>query len=117
MFPGKNSNVYTEAVNPTTLGLLEQLQEQPYLQGFPLAGSTGLAMYWGHRKSEDTEWFSNRNFDVARLPENLQQDFVIDLLHTEQNTLKGIISGVNADILAHRYPANDTPVYAPYSLM
>lgn len=107
----------TEAVNPTTLGLLKQLQEKPYLQGFPLAGGTGLAIYLGHRKSEDIDLFSNRNFDVARLLENLQQDFEIDLLFTDKNTLKGIISGVNVDILAHRYPAIDTPVYAPYFLM
>jgi hypothetical protein len=92
-----------EAVETTTLDLINKLQSKPYLQGFYLVGGTSLALHLGHRKSIDIDLFSNFEFDASGLLENIHQDFSYKLLFTASNTLKGSIENINVDILAHRY--------------
>ena len=67
--------LYKETVDSTTLELLNSLQSKPYLKGFYLVGGTALALKLGHRKSVDLDLFSNFNFDVEQLLENLSADF------------------------------------------
>jgi hypothetical protein len=92
-----------EAVETTTLDLINNLQGKHYLQGFYLVGGTSLALHLGHRKSIDIDLFSNFEFDASGLLENIHQDFSYKLFFTASNTLKGSIENINVDILAHRY--------------
>lgn len=101
--------LYTQTINPAALGLLKSLQSRDYLKGFNLAGGTALALYMGHRTSNDIYLFSNFNFDAAQLLELIQQDYQMQLYFTAPNTLKGSIENVNVDILAHRYPYLNEP--------
>ena len=101
--------LHTQAVDPTTLGLLKSLQSRNYLNGFNLVGGTALALYLGHRTSVDIDLFSNFNFDAAQLIELIQQDYPLQLYNTASNTLKGSIENVNVDIIAHRYPYLNEP--------
>jgi hypothetical protein len=102
--------LYSEAVDNSTLGLLSSLQSKDYLKGFYLAGGTALALYLGHRKSVDIDLFSNFGFDVARMLENINQDFPFQLFYSSPNTLKGAIGNIKTDIIAHRYPYFKEPV-------
>jgi len=72
-------------------------------------GGTALALYYGHRRSVDIDLFSNTDFDAKRLLEQIHHDFSYQLFFTDKNTLKGNISGINVDIIAHRYPYIDEP--------
>jgi hypothetical protein len=81
--------LYKEAVDASILELLRSLQSRQYLRGFNLAGGTALALYNGHRKSVD--------FDFS-------------LLFSAPNTLKGAISEIEVDIIAHRYNLIFAPV-------
>lgn len=96
--------LHKETVDPTTLELLNQLQQTEYLKGFYLVGGTALALKMGHRKSVDLDLFSNFSFDAIQLLENLSADFSYTLFFSANNTLKGSISQVQIDIMAHRYP-------------
>jgi hypothetical protein len=98
-----------KAVDTGTLELLKSLQSKKYLEGYYLAGGTALALYMDHRRSVDIDLFSNFNFDAGLLLENIQQDFQFQLFFTASNTLKGSISDIRVDILAHRYNYLDTP--------
>ena len=71
--------LHTQTVAPQTLGLLKQLEAEPRLAAFNLAGGTALALYLGHRVSVD--------LDLFRRPD----------------TLKGMIDGVKIDCIAHKY--------------
>ena len=95
--------LYKEAVDTSTLELLRLLQSKQYLQGFNLAEGTALALYNCYRKSVDIDLFSDFSFDTSVLLENLVQDFDFTLLFSAPNTLKGSISDVEVDIIAHRY--------------
>jgi hypothetical protein len=94
----------TDAVSQEVLELLKALQNKPYLASFHLVGGTALALYYGHRRSIDLDLFANVRFNTGRLLEEIQQDFSYQLYSTAQYTLKGSISEINVDILAHRYP-------------
>jgi len=92
-----------KAVETPTLELIKSMQDKPYLQGFYLVGGTALALHFGHRKSIDIYLFSNFDFDVAGLLEEMHQDYSYQLFYTSSNTLKGKIGEINVDILAHKY--------------
>jgi hypothetical protein len=92
------------------LELLIDLQQKEYLHGFYLAGGTALALRMGHRKSVDIDLFSNFNFDVSQVMENLSADYPFKLFFSANNTIKGSIHEVQIDILAHRYPLISEPL-------
>lgn len=96
--------LHTKTVDSTTLELIKVLQKKEYLKGFYLAGGTALALYIGHRKSVDINLFSDFSFDAEWMIENIRQDFNFQLFNTAANTLKGMINGINVDIISHRYP-------------
>lgn len=96
--------LYQRTVDESTLELLIKLQQKDYLKGFYLVGGTALALKLGHRKSVDIDLFSNFNFDAVQMLENLSADFAFNLFFSANNTIKGSISQVQVDILAHRYP-------------
>jgi len=102
--------LHKEAVDQSTLDLLNQLQQKEYLKGFYLVGGTALALKMGHRKSVDLDLFSNFSFDAGQLLENLSTDFSYTLFFSANNTLKGSINQVQVDILAHRYPLVADPI-------
>jgi hypothetical protein len=102
--------LYKEAVDASILELLRSLQSRQYLRGFNLAGGTALALYNGHRKSVDIDLFSDFSFDTSVMLENLVQDFDFSLLFSAPNTLKGAISEIEVDIIAHRYNLIFAPV-------
>lgn len=98
------------AVDRELLDLVGKLQQKSYLTDFYLVGGTALALYYGHRKSEDIDLFSNVGFDARQLLEEINQDFNYQLFNTAENTLKGSIDGINVDIIAHRYPYLKNPI-------
>lgn len=101
--------LHKEAVDPSTLELLKSLQKKEYLQGFYLAGGTALALYYGHRKSVDIDLFTNEAFGTKQLLEKVMHDFSYQLSFSADNTLKGVISKVKVDIIAHTYPYIQEP--------
>jgi len=102
--------LHKETVENTTLELLTKLQSKPYLKGFYLAGGTALALRLGHRKSVDLDLFTNQDFNVMQMMENLSADFDFQLFYSANNTIKGSIDNVKVDILAHRYPLVKKPL-------
>ena len=102
--------LYTETIEPSTLELLKSLQQKEYFQNFYLVGGSALALYYGHRRSDDIDLFSKDNFDAKQLLEQIHQDFPYQLSYTAESTLKGTISGVKVDVIAHRYPFLRDPI-------
>ena len=99
-----------KAVDAPTLALIRSLQKRKYLEGFYLVGGTALALYYGHRKSLDIDLFSDFAFDTASILEQIGQDYPFQITFTDTNTIKGQISGINVDIIAHRYSNIHSPV-------
>jgi len=71
----------------------------PFLQGnfsdFYLAGGTALALYFGHRKSIDFDFFSEKEFDASELFKSCLRIFKGEKIvqtQNEENTLSLIIN-------------------------
>jgi len=65
----------------------------PTLQGWILAGGTGLALWLGHRLSDDFDFFRNAGMDLPGLHEVFKQLGAYETLQEAENTLTVIVSG------------------------
>ncbi len=60
--------MFYEAVPQSTLGILEDLSNYQYIsENFYLAGGTGLALYLGHRISNDLDFFTEQDINHYEL--------------------------------------------------
>lgn len=80
--------LHTRTVEGTTLELLRRLQSESMLDSFWLAGGTALALYLGHRKSIDLDFFTPYPFDVLLLKDFLETKYGFRTDFLEKNTLK-----------------------------
>ncbi len=62
-----------ESIPRTTLDVLNLLIKQPFIDDFYLVGGTALALYWGHRISIDIDYFTDRNIDLDKFEEKINQ--------------------------------------------
>lgn len=96
--------LYTTTVAPNTLGLLIELMQKPYLQGFNLVGGTSLSLQIGHRISVDLDMFTTEPFDTNELKSNLEDDFpVFQVILESQNTLITTINDIKVDFIRFKY--------------
>ena len=72
------------------LAVLESLDD-PLLQGWTLAGGTGLALQLGHRVSDDFDFFRTDRFDNRRLFDILQKAGDVETLQDERDTFTAIV--------------------------
>lgn len=57
--------LYTKTIDNPLWKVLKKLSALSELQNFYLVGGTALALQFGHRKSEDLDFFTNGSFDIA----------------------------------------------------
>ncbi len=61
------------ALRPDTLDVLKKAMAEPLLNDFTLVGGTALALYFGHRISEDIDLFTWQKFNVDYLLNELEK--------------------------------------------
>lgn len=91
------------AISPKALVLLNSLTRLPFLQGFYLAGGTGLALQYGHRLSVDLDFFTPKDFSTEEMIDLLRTDHPFTILAQSKNSLTLDISGVKTDFIRHAY--------------
>lgn len=96
--------LHSTTVAPNTLGLLIELMQKPYLQGFNLVGGTALSLQIGHRISIDLDMFTAEPFDTNELKSKLEDDFpVFQVILESQNTLITNINDIKVDFIRFKY--------------
>jgi len=93
-----------EVIGPTVEQTLKALKERSLLEGFYLAGGTGLALQLGHRRSLDLDFFRQESFNDAQLLQQLQRFPEFSLTGRDRQTLHVRISGVKISFLGYDYP-------------
>jgi len=93
-----------EVIGPTVEQTLKALQERSLLEGFYLAGGTGLALQLGHRRSLDLDFFRQESFNDAQLLQQLQRFPEFSLTGRDRQTLHVRINGVKVSFLGYDYP-------------
>jgi hypothetical protein len=102
--------LHKEAVEPATLELIKILQNDPVLGSFCLVGGTALALQIGHRKSVDIDLFSVYPFDIEYFTNHLEEKYSFQLNYSQTNTIKGVIDGIQIDLITHKYPYIEPPM-------
>lgn len=99
-------NFHIEGLERKQIKVLKKLSPFIVERGFYLGGGTALAIYFGHRRSIDLDWFIFGQFgDALLLAQSLRQaklDFVTE--QTAPGTLHGSIDGVRITFLEFQYP-------------
>lgn len=96
-----------ESVLPEhSLNLLDQLATlpDPALQGWTLAGGTGLAFHFGHRISEDLDFFRTDTMDVRCLHDCLQTVGSYETLQEAEHTLTVLIANTKMSFFCVQDP-------------
>ena len=93
-----------EVIGPTVEQTLKALKERSLLEGFYLAGGTGLALQLGHRRSLDLDFFRQESFNDAQLLQQLQRFPEFSLTGRDRQTLHVRISDVKISFLGYDYP-------------
>jgi predicted nucleotidyltransferase component of viral defense system len=95
---------YREVLDEATEQTLEELLRARVLESFYLAGGTGLALYLGHRRSADLDFFKTEAFDEETLLQRLQQIPGLALVAKGSATLHMMIQGTKTSFLGYDYP-------------
>lgn len=79
---------------------------------FSLAGGTALALYLGHRRSVDFDWFTVKRMpDALSLAQKVQElGIPLKVKQVAHGTLHGSVSGVRTAFFEYRYPTLKPPV-------
>jgi hypothetical protein len=72
----------------------------PELQGWTLAGGTGLALQTGHRISEDFDFFRVDDFSVGSLHRILRGAGEVETLQEDERTLTVIVSAIKVSFFS-----------------
>ena len=97
---------HAEALDDAQLQLLRQLGPIMDRAGFYLAGGTAVALYFGHRKSLDLDWFTaSPTPDLMPLAQQLRDAGVpFTASSVGPGTLHGDAAGIRVSAFEYRYP-------------
>jgi hypothetical protein len=103
---GKSINFHSQVLRSTQATVLKQIGPLPLHSRFYLGGGTAIALYFGHRRSVDFDWFTgSRITDPLRLAQDIRDGGIAFVTgQVERGTLYGTISGVRISFLEYRYP-------------
>lgn len=97
--------LYTQTVEPITLGLLKRLMSDEFLQQFNLVGGTALSLQIGHRKSIDLDMFTQSDFEASNILRYLlNEGYEVQVKHIQKQTLIAEIEGIKVDFIRFQYP-------------
>lgn len=104
---------HTEILNRAQQTVLLNLGAFASDHNFDLVGGTAIALYFGHRRSEDFDFFRQSDFDAVELLAELQQ--VMNYISSQviKGTLKGHLLNVKVEFLRHGFPVLKTGSILP----
>lgn len=95
---------HREVISPAVEHALEELRQLSVLAPFYLAGGTGLALQFGHRRSEDVDFFTQEPFSPEELVAKLRKLGEFSLLAVSPDTLHVQIHEIKVSFLGYVYP-------------
>ena len=96
--------MFEKVISKKTKQNLATLNQMPILENFYLAGGTALALQFGHRVSEDLDFFNVQKFDPELLVTQIKELGKFSLESKTEGTLHGILNGTRITFLYYPYP-------------
>jgi hypothetical protein len=104
--------LHEEALTSTQLGIAARLGTVASTFGYYLAGGTAIALYLGHRRSEDFDWFVPAPGPPSHVIVSALQEAGLGLNVDDMapGTLLGRILGVKVSFFDYPYPLLEPPL-------
>lgn len=96
--------LHTAMLPPAQRRLFKILVQQTWLEKFYLVGGTALALYLGHRRSVDFDFFCVHDIQRRTLRERLARLGVFQLFTEADNSIEGTLDTVRVSFFTYRYP-------------
>lgn len=103
------SELHFEVLGKNQLRVLESIAPLVADSDFYLAGGTALALRFGHRESEDFDWFRQGGFDPVSLLRDLRGLAAVEEVSSDRGTLHAVIDEVRVSFLEYDYPLLQEP--------
>jgi len=99
------TDFHEETMTRSQARQLERLASAIGDEGWYLAGGTALAIYLGHRRSVDLEWFAPALTDPLALAARIRDaGLAMEVRNIAKGTLEGTVGGVRVSFMEYRYP-------------
>jgi Nucleotidyl transferase AbiEii toxin, Type IV TA system len=98
-----------QAIPATTFDVLKKLSLLSFLSDFRLVGGTALALYWGHRTSEDIDLFTDKKEDLLFLEGKMNELDQSEFLSRTPIALFYKVNSIKTDLLIYPYPFQQKP--------
>ena len=107
--------LHTEVLSETQRQIIPTLGPLASSCGFYLGGDTAVALYYGHRRSVDFDWFAREKFaDPMALAKQMEEAGLrLDSMQVAPGTLHGIAEGVRVSFFDYPYPEMGVPTPWP----
>lgn len=102
--------MHIKTLAPKTKIFLDKISNQPFLNPFYLSGGTALALWLGHRESEDLDFFTETDFDPIKLQAELEKITNLSGLELDKGTLNCHAGDVQLQFLHYPYNLLQKPV-------
>ena len=97
-------------IRPDVRALVQELSTRGFIKKFYLAGGTAVALFLHHRRSDDLDFFSEKNFRGTTLIGDLKKVGKFENLKSEKDTLLGKLSGIKVSFFSLPYKLLEPPV-------
>lgn len=95
---------HREVINPETERALQNIRTLGILDRCYLAGGTGLALQFGHRRSRDLDFFAREGIDPEALIRKMKTVADFALAAQAPDTLHATVGATKVSFLAYPYP-------------
>lgn len=102
-------DVYSNTLAKPAKNLLDKIKNIPDLQNFYLTGGTALALYLGHRESEDLDFFTQDKFQPELLQQKLLSVNQLENVEIAEGTLNVFLENVKLQFLYYPYGLLEKP--------
>jgi hypothetical protein len=104
--------VHEKVLPPGSRRLLDAVAagDPKLLDGWVLAGGTGLALHLGHRVSEDFDFFRVESIDLAGIAKRLAKLGSFEMLRASERDLTALVSGVKLSFFLVDEPMLHAPL-------
>lgn len=90
--------------------LFDTLKQNAWIGEFYLAGGTGLALQYRHRKSVDFDFFNKNDFINDEVLEALRSTGDVEVQSEAKNTLHTLVNNIRVSFLGYKYPLLRDPL-------
>ncbi|MBA3868765.1 MAG: nucleotidyl transferase AbiEii/AbiGii toxin family protein [Anaerolineae bacterium] len=96
--------MYRNALLPSTAQVIQKIRGAAFLESFYLSGGTALALYLGHRESEDLDFFTYDTFDPQHVQSEVNKLGQLESVEIADGTLNAFLDTVKLQFLHYPYP-------------